>query len=98
MHPATIDIEGMSCGHCVASVNRALGELDGVEGPRGDGRLGQRVERSASGYAGADHGSCRSPWLRHGRQAELRHADNDCRVDAAAQYDELANLIYRLAR
>lgn len=31
MQQATIDIAGMSCGHCVASVNRALGELDGVE-------------------------------------------------------------------
>ena len=28
---ATIQITGMSCGHCVAAVKRALGELDGVE-------------------------------------------------------------------
>jgi len=31
MQQATIDIEGMSCGHCVAGVKRALGELRGVE-------------------------------------------------------------------
>lgn len=27
----SLQIEGMSCGHCVASVQRALGELDAVE-------------------------------------------------------------------
>ena len=27
----TITIAGMSCGHCVAAVRRALGEIDGVE-------------------------------------------------------------------
>ena len=31
MEQATIGIQGMSCGHCVASVKRALGELEGVE-------------------------------------------------------------------
>ena len=31
MEQATIGIEGMSCGHCVASVKSALGRLDGVE-------------------------------------------------------------------
>jgi copper chaperone len=25
-----LQIDGMSCGHCVASVKKALGELDGV--------------------------------------------------------------------
>ena len=25
-----LEIEGMSCGHCVAAVSEALGELDGV--------------------------------------------------------------------
>ena len=25
-----IEIEGMSCGHCVGAVQRALGEVDGV--------------------------------------------------------------------
>ena len=31
MERTNIAITGMSCGHCVASVNRALGQLEGVE-------------------------------------------------------------------
>ena len=31
MTQATIDIQGMSCGHCVNAVNRALAALPGVE-------------------------------------------------------------------
>jgi copper ion binding protein len=31
MEQATIGIQGMSCGHCVASVKRALGQLAGVD-------------------------------------------------------------------
>ena len=31
MEQATIGIQGMSCGHCVASVKRAMGQLEGVE-------------------------------------------------------------------
>lgn len=31
MEQTTIAIQGMSCGHCVASVKGALGRLDGVE-------------------------------------------------------------------
>ena len=31
MEQTTIAITGMTCGHCVAGVKRALGELDGVE-------------------------------------------------------------------
>jgi len=31
MEQATIGIQGMSCGHCVASVKRAPGQLEGVE-------------------------------------------------------------------
>lgn len=31
MERKTIAITGMSCGHCVAGVKRALGELQGVE-------------------------------------------------------------------
>jgi copper chaperone len=27
----TMTIAGMSCGHCVAAVRRALGDIDGVE-------------------------------------------------------------------
>jgi copper chaperone len=31
MERTTFDIEGMSCGHCVAAVSQALKELPGVE-------------------------------------------------------------------
>jgi copper chaperone len=31
MEQTTIAIQGMSCGHCVASVKGALGRLDGVD-------------------------------------------------------------------
>jgi copper chaperone CopZ len=31
MTRATLDIQGMSCGHCVNAVNRALAALPGVE-------------------------------------------------------------------
>ncbi|HEY0777766.1 MAG TPA: cation transporter [Gemmatirosa sp.] len=31
MEPLQLAITGMSCGHCVASVRKALGHLDGVE-------------------------------------------------------------------
>ena len=30
MNKLELEIEGMSCGHCVAAVSEALGELDGV--------------------------------------------------------------------
>ena len=30
MQRATLHIEGMSCGHCLNAVNRALGSLPGV--------------------------------------------------------------------
>jgi copper chaperone len=30
MRHATLHIEGMSCGHCLNAVNRALGSLPGV--------------------------------------------------------------------
>ena len=30
MHSITMHVDGMSCGHCVASVNRALTTLEGV--------------------------------------------------------------------
>ncbi len=30
MKPLTLHIEGMSCGHCLNAVNKALGALDGV--------------------------------------------------------------------
>lgn len=31
MQRVTLDIEGMSCGHCLNAVNRALSALPGVE-------------------------------------------------------------------
>lgn len=31
MEQVTLSIQGMSCGHCIASVRRALGGVDGVE-------------------------------------------------------------------
>ena len=31
MKRATLDIEGMSCGHCLNAVNRALAGLPGVQ-------------------------------------------------------------------
>lgn len=31
MEQTTIAIQGMSCGHCVASVKGALGRMDGVQ-------------------------------------------------------------------
>lgn len=31
MERIELEISGMSCGHCVASVRQALGELDGVQ-------------------------------------------------------------------
>lgn len=31
MEQLQLEITGMSCGHCVASVRRALGHLDGIE-------------------------------------------------------------------
>lgn len=31
MRPLTLHIEGMSCGHCLNAVNRALAALPGVE-------------------------------------------------------------------
>ena len=31
MTPATLDIQGMTCGHCLNAVSRALAALPGVE-------------------------------------------------------------------
>ncbi|MCL4849705.1 MAG: heavy-metal-associated domain-containing protein [Acidobacteria bacterium] len=31
MQPLTLNVSGMSCGHCVARVTRTLEALDGVE-------------------------------------------------------------------
>ncbi|MEJ2690172.1 MAG: cation transporter [Deltaproteobacteria bacterium] len=34
--PTTITINGMSCQHCVASVTKALNEIDGITGVKVD--------------------------------------------------------------
>lgn len=44
MNRTTLKIEGMTCGHCVASVKQALLELDGV-----------KVENVAVGTATVEH-------------------------------------------
>jgi len=31
MNKLELEIQGMSCGHCVAAVSEALGELEGVD-------------------------------------------------------------------
>mgnify|MGYP001562705123 CR=1 FL=1 len=31
MNPITLQIEGMSCGHCVGQVRKAMAGLDGVQ-------------------------------------------------------------------
>jgi copper chaperone CopZ len=31
MNPITLQIEGMSCGHCVGQVRNAMARLDGVQ-------------------------------------------------------------------
>jgi len=31
MQAMTLNIQGMSCGHCIAAVHQALGQLEGVQ-------------------------------------------------------------------
>lgn len=31
MEQVTLEVQGMSCGHCVAAVKAALGDVEGVE-------------------------------------------------------------------
>ncbi|HEX3552838.1 MAG TPA: heavy-metal-associated domain-containing protein [Thermoanaerobaculia bacterium] len=51
MQHLTLQIEGMSCGHCVARVDKALSRLDGV-----------RVRRVDLGAAEIDHDPARTPF------------------------------------
>lgn len=36
MDKITLNVDGMSCGHCKAAVEKALKELDGVQGAEAD--------------------------------------------------------------
>jgi copper chaperone len=53
MQHLTLKIDGMSCGHCVARVEKALAKLDGVS-----------VRRVAIGSAEIDHDPERAPFAR----------------------------------
>ena len=53
MEQTTLQIDGMSCGHCVARVEKALSKLDGVS-----------VRRVAIGSAEIDHDPARAPFAR----------------------------------
>ena len=53
MQNLTLRIDGMSCGHCVARVEKALSKLDGVH-----------VRRVAIGSAEIDHDPARMPFAR----------------------------------
>ena len=41
MEKKTLDVKGMSCGHCKAAVEGALKELDGVSGAEVDLKAGK---------------------------------------------------------
>ncbi|HYX26616.1 MAG TPA: heavy-metal-associated domain-containing protein [Thermoanaerobaculia bacterium] len=51
MQPLTLQIDGMSCGHCVARVEKALSRLDGVH-----------VRRVDLGSAEIDYDPARTPF------------------------------------
>ncbi len=53
MQPLTLTIDGMSCGHCVARVEKALAKLDGVH-----------VRRVGVGSAELDYEPSRTPFAR----------------------------------
>jgi copper ion binding protein len=53
MQRLTLKIDGMSCGHCVARVEKALSRLDGVN-----------VSRVAVGSAEIDYDPARTPVAR----------------------------------
>lgn len=53
MQHLTLHIEGMSCGHCVARVEKTLSKLDGVH-----------VGRVAVGSAEIDYDPARTPFAR----------------------------------
>ena len=51
MHHLTLKIDGMTCGHCVARVEKALSKLDGVH-----------VSRVDVGSAEIDYDPARTPF------------------------------------
>ncbi|MFY9826823.1 MAG: heavy-metal-associated domain-containing protein [Thermoanaerobaculia bacterium] len=53
MQPLTLKIDGMTCGHCVARVDKALSKLDGVH-----------VRRVDVGAAEIDYDPARTPFAR----------------------------------
>jgi copper chaperone CopZ len=53
MQHLTLKIDGMSCGHCVARVEKALSKLDGVS-----------VHRVEVGAAEIDYDPSRTPFAR----------------------------------
>ena len=53
MNPLTLKIDGMSCGHCVARVEKTLSKLDGVH-----------VRRVDVGSAEIDYDPARTPFAR----------------------------------
>ena len=53
MQPLTLRIDRMSCGHCVARVEKALSKLEGVH-----------VRRVGVGWAEIDHDPARTPFAR----------------------------------
>jgi copper chaperone len=53
MNHLTLKIDGMSCGHCVARVEKTLSKLDGVN-----------VQRVDVGSAEIDYDSNRAPFAR----------------------------------
>ena len=53
MQPLTLKIDGMTCGHCVARVEKALAKLDGVH-----------VRRVNVGSAEIDYDPARIPFAR----------------------------------
>jgi len=68
MTQATIDIQGMSCGHCLNAVNRALAGLPGVEIESvGMGRADVRFDEK-----GTDAGRLEAAVAGAGDQAKVR--------------------------
>ncbi|HEV8579812.1 MAG TPA: cation transporter [Thermoanaerobaculia bacterium] len=53
MQHLTLKIQGMSCGHCVARVEKALSGLEGVN-----------VRRVGVGFAEIDYDPARTPFAR----------------------------------
>lgn len=54
MATVTLNVEGMSCSHCVKAVEGALGELDGVERALVDLQAGTVTVEYHEGAVGID--------------------------------------------